>query len=536
MCRRQIAAALVLLATMAACTDGGSSVAGGSGSGTANSTTSRPAAALVDAAGFQRLNALPQPVAAQDVADDTGPEPRRARVEVVQAVRVGAVLRVVLAWSRPTSGGAASADRMRSPRPPLAAQYEIGLRVYDPAAGTLAEPLRTGRGDCLCSTNTTSSTSGDKQSLFWADLPAPRSDEVTLLLGRDVPALPGVRVTDGSPLRLPGDLPDDLAEWVVNRPPDVPGEGAAAPVVGDVRRNVRTFGGAEDNQVGDQADVSVPSDVLFALDSASLTGPARAVLAAAAPRLAVAARGQRVRVVGHTDDQGSDSYNAGLSRRRAAAVVAALAPRLRPAGITLAPEGRGESEPVVPNVDAQGAPIPENRQRNRRVSFAFKRARGGAGVAVDVPRPLPTVPTAGRTTASPKVTGALVSVASRSGQVRMDVTGAQRSGSDLWVRLAFTSIGAKAPWGANSGILDQSVVGSNATLANVSVVDPVARTVSSPLTVGRGVCLCTEDMGSGAVYENPLTMWALFPAPLPASTTVTLRVPGFGQVPGVPVR
>jgi OOP family OmpA-OmpF porin len=68
-------------------------------------------------------------------------------------------------------------------------------------------------------------------------------------------------------------------------------------------------------------------------------------------------------VVGHTDNVGGDAYNMDLSRRRASAVVTALASqhgidaaRLKPAGVgPLAPVARNDGE--------------EGRARNRRVEL-----------------------------------------------------------------------------------------------------------------------------------------------------------------------
>ena len=68
----------------------------------------------------------------------------------------------------------------------------------------------------------------------------------------------------------------------------------------------------------------------------------------------------RVRIVGHTDDQGTPTYNVDLSQRRAARVVRYLEEN----GVAperLSHEGRGETEPVASN------DTPEGRQLNRRV-------------------------------------------------------------------------------------------------------------------------------------------------------------------------
>lgn len=80
--------------------------------------------------------------------------------------------------------------------------------------------------------------------------------------------------------------------------------------------------------------------------------------------LALLQRRQELKLViaGHTDSQGDTAYNAALSQRRAAAVVAWLEAR----GIAverLASEGHGESRPVASNASEEG------RARNRRVEI-----------------------------------------------------------------------------------------------------------------------------------------------------------------------
>ncbi|KQX24849.1 MULTISPECIES: OmpA family protein [unclassified Sphingomonas] len=72
----------------------------------------------------------------------------------------------------------------------------------------------------------------------------------------------------------------------------------------------------------------------------------------------------KVRIDGHTDSQGSDSYNQQLSEARAQAVRTALA------GMGVGPEritavGHGEAQPVADNMNAAG------RQQNRRVEVTL---------------------------------------------------------------------------------------------------------------------------------------------------------------------
>jgi outer membrane protein OmpA-like peptidoglycan-associated protein len=78
-----------------------------------------------------------------------------------------------------------------------------------------------------------------------------------------------------------------------------------------------------------------------------------------------------VRVDGYTDSVGSDAYNLGLSRRRAAAVSAALRGAI-PARLAIQARGHGESDPVAPNT--RGADDnPAGRAKNRRVTISYGR-------------------------------------------------------------------------------------------------------------------------------------------------------------------
>lgn len=69
----------------------------------------------------------------------------------------------------------------------------------------------------------------------------------------------------------------------------------------------------------------------------------------------------KVLVVGHTDNVGSYDFNLDLSQRRAAAVVDALASRLRVARERMTPVGASFASPVASNRSEEG------RARNRRV-------------------------------------------------------------------------------------------------------------------------------------------------------------------------
>ena len=67
-------------------------------------------------------------------------------------------------------------------------------------------------------------------------------------------------------------------------------------------------------------------------------------------------------MTGHTDSQGEDVYDRGLSQRRAASVVNYLVGK-GVASDNLQPAGFGEEQPVADNGTAEG------RAKNRRVEL-----------------------------------------------------------------------------------------------------------------------------------------------------------------------
>lgn len=85
--------------------------------------------------------------------------------------------------------------------------------------------------------------------------------------------------------------------------------------------------------------------------------------------------GDEVIVVGHTDSIGDDASNLALSVDRANAVLDALVAQ----GIDLdllSIDGRGESEPVAANQQADGSDDPAGRQLNRRVEIFIQTTAG----------------------------------------------------------------------------------------------------------------------------------------------------------------
>jgi outer membrane protein OmpA-like peptidoglycan-associated protein len=112
---------------------------------------------------------------------------------------------------------------------------------------------------------------------------------------------------------------------------------------------------------------SLPADILFDFDKATLRPDAEAPLARA-QRLISAYPRAPLRIVGYTDAKGDDAYNDRLSLARANSVAARLVPgKSRAAAV----EGRGERDPVAPNAKPDGSDDPAGRQLNRRVEIVL---------------------------------------------------------------------------------------------------------------------------------------------------------------------
>ncbi|MDR1796091.1 MAG: OmpA family protein [Clostridiales Family XIII bacterium] len=115
---------------------------------------------------------------------------------------------------------------------------------------------------------------------------------------------------------------------------------------------------------GEEATLTITSDVLFATDEYELTAEAQEVIARAVEQIKAEYDSGTVKVVGHTDDVADDAYNQTLSEKRAESVRAELAPLLG-SGYTLTAEGRGETEPLAEGTSA------EARAVNRRVDIVM---------------------------------------------------------------------------------------------------------------------------------------------------------------------
>jgi outer membrane protein OmpA-like peptidoglycan-associated protein len=71
----------------------------------------------------------------------------------------------------------------------------------------------------------------------------------------------------------------------------------------------------------------------------------------------------KIKIVGHTDSDGTDAANLDLSKRRAEAVKAALVKDFNIDGAMMETDGKGESVPAGDNKTKEG------KAQNRRVEF-----------------------------------------------------------------------------------------------------------------------------------------------------------------------
>ena len=114
---------------------------------------------------------------------------------------------------------------------------------------------------------------------------------------------------------------------------------------------------------GDRLIVTLPQDILFAVDSTHITPSLRSDLSVLAQNL-INYPNSTIQIIGHTDNTGSADYNQSLSTERALAVSSILqqngVPQFR-----IQSTGRGESQPIASNL------TPEGRAQNRRVDVVI---------------------------------------------------------------------------------------------------------------------------------------------------------------------
>lgn len=128
----------------------------------------------------------------------------------------------------------------------------------------------------------------------------------------------------------------------------------------EIKKNVP---GAEVIREGEGLIVKFDSGILFDVDKADLKDAARTNI----QNLATSMKNNPdtdIMIIGHTDATGSDTYNLGLSQRRAESVKSyAVANGIPNARLTTT--GKGESEPIADNTTEAG------KAQNRRVEIVI---------------------------------------------------------------------------------------------------------------------------------------------------------------------
>lgn len=102
--------------------------------------------------------------------------------------------------------------------------------------------------------------------------------------------------------------------------------------------------------------------ILFAVNEATIKPESNGVLKEVAEAIKSNA-GMKVKIIGHTDSDGSDAANLELSKKRAEAVKAALEKDFGIDGAQLQTDGKGETQPMGDNKSKEG------KAQNRRVEF-----------------------------------------------------------------------------------------------------------------------------------------------------------------------
>ena len=121
--------------------------------------------------------------------------------------------------------------------------------------------------------------------------------------------------------------------------------------------------GAKVERVGEGILVTFDSGILFDINSSALKTATRSNLDKLSGTLNKY-DDTDVRVLGHTDNTGTDSYNMALSKKRASSVKTYLVDKSVTSG-RLATQGLGETDPIATNETVEG------RELNRRVEIVI---------------------------------------------------------------------------------------------------------------------------------------------------------------------
>ncbi|SFK27973.1 OmpA family protein [Cellulomonas sp. KH9] len=210
---------------------------------------------------------------------------------------------------------------------------------------------------------------------------------VAVLLTAATPASAPVLTVDDFPA-----VTQDALERAVVRLSDESLDKAVLDFSEDAR--IRPLAGTETQ--GEQTVVTLATDILFAVDDATVPPSATDEIAAL---LADVPDGAALAVEGHTDSVASDAHNQDLSDRRATAVADVV----RTARPDLAVTATGYGETRL-KVEESGDDVAEDRAQNRRVELRYD-AVAAAPSPTALATPTPLVPAPSRTGTTPAVRG-----------------------------------------------------------------------------------------------------------------------------------
>lgn len=593
--RSRVAAAAFLLCLVMALTACG---AGGEPAGGEEDSTSAPASQVQALDGYWRDASLPEPVAETILglpAPDDDDEMATAKLEVLAADRADGIMRLVMAWLPAVEGTPLGSIVLSSHKH----RYEATpfIRLADRETGELIEPLRgdsnifsydeppqiegagptdsapqngdsaagegtdpssppplraedeevPGRGTCICSMlSGAEQAPPERTELIFVDFPAPESDVVDVVPGEWAEPITDVPLTDNEPFVRP----DENSSWFFTHaagedPPQQYGAGARHAIRYPIASRTETLSGMVTTIEEETQEVSLPADVLFEFGSADLSEAAADVISSAADKLNEEAADTTVTVEGHTDNIGSEELNQELSRDRAEAVAGVIENELDDS-IALETVGYGYSRPQVPNTDADGEPLPENQQRNRRVSFRYPVVVQEAGMEINLgDAEIPALPEAQKvsTQDDAKASFAIEAPPGDTSEVelRFDVVGAQRDGELVTMRFAVASTGeAQHSGSVFSGNPERGGSqhfghnpqgdGNSPGLANMSLIEVGTELRFFPLSSGDRGCLCTEVAGTVDTLPGEQSpMYAQFHLPEQLEPPVLVHLPDAGQ-------
>lgn len=291
---------------------------------------------------------------------------------------------------------------------------------------------------------------------------------------------------------------------------------------------------------GDQVNIELPADVLFAFGESALTPAAAEVVDTAGRNIAeTATESGEVTIIGHTDDQGGESVNQPLSEARAEAVAQRLRPILG-SSITVKTEGRGSSEPKVPGTTE------EARAANRRVEIAFTGRTAGRLVVVDeVPTELPeTLGGIGTGTETVQMPATALNPA-----LDVRVVSVRREAGHL---VGIIEVSAPTEGATNAmlfGDLYATVGGGRSrayelwsgTMANITLLTPASRVF--PADINAGTADAPQQTVLGTRFAEmlpapgaPRHYVVVWPDAGPDATTVTVDAPDMFRITDVPIR